>query len=287
MHLLLTGATGYLGGFIAAEARAAGDRLTALGRRDPGVGDWLAYDLAAPPPPLPPADALVHAAFDHVPGRYRGGEGEDPVGFLARNRDGSLQLFEAARAAGVRRMVLLSTRAVYGPRAPGTSLTEAMAPAPDTLYGQMKAELEAALADLAAPGLCPVSLRITGVYGQAHPGAWHKWVDLFAEAAAGATPAPRRGTEVHGADMAAAVRLALSAPAEAVAGGAFNVSDLDLDRRDLIAALGRAWGRPLALPAAAPPPQPNPMNCARLQALGWAPGGWPRLEAFLHALPVP
>ena len=103
MRLLLTGASGYLGGFIAAGARAAGDHVTALGRGDAGLDGFIPFDLGAAPPDLPRADALVHAAFDHVPGRYRGGEGDDPAGFTARNRDGSARLFDASQAAGIER----------------------------------------------------------------------------------------------------------------------------------------------------------------------------------------
>ncbi|MGS4944197.1 NAD-dependent epimerase/dehydratase family protein [Meridianimarinicoccus sp. RP-17] len=284
MRLLLTGASGYLGQFIAARTKAAGFSVTALGRRDPGLDGFIPYDLGAAPPALPPADGLVHAAFDHVPGRYRGGEGDDPAGFIARNRDGSARLFDAAQAAGIPRVVFLSSRAVYGPYPPGTALTENMAPMPDTLYGRMKADVEADLAARAGPGFTPVSLRITGVYGQPAPGAAHKWADLLADFVAGGPIPPRRGTEVHGDCMAEAVRLALTLPPDRVAGRVFNVSDLDLDRRELLALYANLHGlnRPLPDPA---PDAPNAMDCTALHALGWRPGGMERLRATLAALP--
>lgn len=283
MRLLLTGASGYLGRFIAANARAAGDHVTALGRRDPGVGGFIPFNLGKPPPTLPPADALVHAAFDHVPGRYRGGEGDDPVGFIARNRDGSARLFDAAQTAGLPRVVFLSSRAVYGPYPPGTSLTEDMAPAPDTLYGRMKADVEADLAARTGSAFTPVSLRITGVYGQPVPGAAHKWADLLADFVAGRPVSPRRGTEVHGDCMAEAVRLALTLAPARVAGRVFNVSDLDLDRADLLALYADLHGLNRPLPDRVPDP-PNAMDCTALRALGWRPGGMTRLRDTLAAL---
>src|SRR5690606_15011137 len=101
-----------------------------------------------PPSVFDAATCFVHAAFDHVPGRYRGGEGEDPASFRHRNLNGSVALFEAAKVAGIRRTVFLSSRAAYGPRPAGTWLDEADTPVPDTLYGQMKLADEAALQNL-------------------------------------------------------------------------------------------------------------------------------------------
>ncbi|WP_372893436.1 NAD-dependent epimerase/dehydratase family protein, partial [Rhodosalinus sp.] len=237
------------------------------------------YDLTGPPPALDGVDALIHAGFSHEPGRYRGGEGDDPEGFLSANRDGTLRLFEAAAGAGVRRVIFLSSRAVYGDYPPGTELTEEMTPRPDTLYGAVKAEAEAALAAL--PG--GVALRATGVYGPAGPGQRHKWAGLFENYLAGETITPRRGTEVHGADLAAAVRLVLEAPEERLGDGVFNVSDLLLDRRALLAEVARATGCPHPLPAESAAPV-SVMRCDRLTALGWRPGGMARLRATLPAM---
>jgi nucleoside-diphosphate-sugar epimerase len=284
MRILLTGASGYVGGFIAAEARRSGEYVVCLARYQPkDCSEWRPFDLNAPPVELPPADALVHAAFDHLPGRYRGGEGDDPEGFLRRNRDGTLALFEAAVRSGIGRIVFLSSRAVYGPHPEGTRLTEALPPAPDTLYGQMKFDVERALVEMAGPGCVTVSLRATGVYGQHRPGHWHKWKELFGDYESGRPIAPRAGTEVHGLDLAEAVVCVLEAPAEAVSGQAFNVSDLMVDRRDLLIRYAELCGIVRALPPHADN-LPNEMDCARLRNLGWAPGGWPRLERFLSDL---
>ncbi|MCA8883778.1 MAG: SDR family oxidoreductase [Rhodobacteraceae bacterium] len=282
MKLLLTGGTGYLGGFLRADAQMHGDSVTLLGRTQPkGPEAWLPHDLSHPVPELPPADALIHAAFDHLPGRYRGGEGDDPDGFLHRNRDGSVALFDAARRAGISRIVFLSSRAVYGAYPPCTLLTEDLTPRPDTLYGQMKWQVEQALATEGG-----TSLRVTGVYGAAVPGGAQKWDSLFADFRAGRPIEARQATEVHGADMARAVRLILHAPADQVSGTVFNVSDILLDRRDLLERYARHSGATGALPAKATGPAPNVMACSALRSLGWSPGGTAALDAFLKTIPA-
>jgi len=279
MKIALTGGTGLVGRFLADAARAAGHEVALLSRTPPPEG--MRYDLTGPVPDLAGHDALIHAAFQHEPGRYRGGEGTDPEGFLAANRDGSLRLFTAAREAGVARALFLSTRAVYGDHPAGTALTEDTDLRPDTLYGQMKADVEQGLAALSSTTFSTASLRATGVYG---PGPDHKWIDLFKDFRAGRPIPPRVATEVHGDDLAAAALLLLNAPAEALAPHAFNVSDLTLDLHDLLAEVARLTGCTAPLPPRADAGQVSAMDCTRLRDLGWQPGGWPLLRASLPAM---
>ena len=265
MRVAVTGASGMVGCFLTRALAVAGHRVETL----PG---WR----LGQPAPLEGCEALIHAALAHVPGRYRGGEGDDPASFIALNRDGSLHLFEQARAAGVVQVVFLSSRAVYDALPPGTPLPDGTPPTPHSLYGRIKAETEAGLAALARPGFATASLRATGNYG---PGQNHKWTGLFADYLAGSPVAPRIGTELHGDDLAAAALLILGRGAT----GAFNASDLTLDRRDLLAEIRRLTDCPHPLPDRATTPV-SAMSCERLTAMGWCPGGWPLLRETLPAM---
>lgn len=286
---LVTGGTGYVGRFIVEGLLGAGHEVVVMARRAPEPGffsrpiSFVAAELDHEldyRPAFEGVDSVVHAAFDHLPGRYRGGEGSDPEGFRLRNQHGSNAIFEAAREAGVTRAVFLSSRAIYGTQPAGMVLTEDTPPHPDTLYGEVKRAVERHLAGLERPGFATASLRVTGVYGEPAPGQACKWTDLFSGFLDGEPVEPRVATEVHGDDVASAVLLALAVPTPAT----FNVSDLVLDHADLLALVARLAGSSSAPPPPADASRLNVMDCTRLRDLGWRPGGQARLREAVERI---
>ena len=121
-RLMVTGATGYLGGrlvqHLAADAsiRVVGTTRRApsrpkgwpegadLVRLDPQIADEGAIAEA-----MSGTDTLIHLA---LPNEIE--SANDPVGSLQSGGVGSLKLLRAARAAGCRRFIFLSTIHVYG-----------------------------------------------------------------------------------------------------------------------------------------------------------------------------
>jgi nucleoside-diphosphate-sugar epimerase len=291
VRVAVTGASGYVGRFIVAELLARGVEVRAWARTSTdrsgftGPVAWVEGGLREPGsigPLIDSVDAVVHAAFEHLPGRYRGGEGDDLDGFLAANLTGSLTLMRRAREAGVGRFVFLSSRAVYGRRVAGRALDEDHPVFPDTHYGAMKAAVEAFVASWGRDWqVC--ALRPTGVYGLAHPVRRSKWYGLVeAVLAAQAYPNARGGTEVHGSDVARAVWLLLTAPE--VGGQVYNCSDLYVADRDVALIVQRLTGvaGPLPEPPASPPS--NVMETGRLRALGMMFGGRALLERAVAEL---
>ena len=268
MRVALTGATGIAGHAIARHLLATGRDVVTLGRRASAFDvPHVAWSLGAGVDVA--CDALVHCAFCHVAGRYRGGEGDDPDGFLRLNRDGTARLFDSV---GTARIVLLSSRAVYGDYPPGTRLTEDLPPRPDTLYGQLKVATEALVSQRDG-----VSLRATGLYGPAPPGRRHKWADLFADFASGRPIPPRVATELHVDDLAAAVLRCLDGGLS----GTLNASDIVLDRRDLLALYADITGTDGVLPDRADAAGVSEMSCDRLRGHGWTPRGVAGLRTSL------
>ena len=296
MRVAVTGATGIVGRFVVARLQVEGVAIRALVRAssDRGglpaeiryvVGDMADADSLTAL--VDGVDAVVHCAYAHAPGRYRGGEAEDRFAFWRTNLLAGVELMEGARLAGVKRLVLLSSRAVFGRDTPAADwVDDDTRPVPDTHYGALKLALEAhASAFSSADGVCYASLRPTGVYGVTQPVENSKWFDLARAIVNGAAlPPARRATEVHGADVASAVWTMLTAPAEAVAGRAFNCSDLMIDSRDVMARLARELGVPAELPEPARNRVQHPMRSTALQALGWQPGGEERLARTISEL---
>lgn len=292
MSVLVTGGTGFVGRFVVEHLAQAGFDVAVAGRTPPHPGTFsrpvpflpMSLDPGGPEPSmLAGVTHLVHAAFDHVPGRYRGGEGDAPDRFRRLNLDASVALFEAARRAGAKGCVFLSSRAVYGAQPTGAVLDEETVPRPDTLYGEVKLAAEKRLAAMASPGFPVASLRVTGVFGPAGAGRTHKWSQLFADYLDGKAVEPRCGTEVHGGDVAQAVELILRNPAPGRP-HTFNVSDLLVDRREILAILREEAGCRRQLPAAANRAACNAMSTARIRSLGWMPGGRPLFEETVRRL---
>lgn len=295
MRIAVTGGTGYVGRYIVDALIASGHDVCVLvrdNRQRPDLPSAAQQVRGALDPDadfsalLDGADALVHTAYHHVPGRYRGGEGDDLAGFMRINVGGSLALLAAAYRAGVERCVVFSSRAVYGRRPPGTRLTEETGIAPDTHYGAAKAALEAFAASFARQnGWCICALRPTGVYGLARPPDRSKWLGLVRSLLAGENQVEgRAGTEVHGADVARAVILLLQAPAENVAGRAFNCSDLVVTRRDIARHVAQITGRDVPLPPASDASALSIMTCEGLKSLGLTFSGQALLQQTIGEL---
>lgn len=291
MIVAVTGATGYLGYFLLHGLREAGIGVRAWRRPGsdlaglPDGVEWMEGDLgsaASMTALVAGADALVHAALEHEPGRYRGGEGHDLAENLARNVGGSLALLAGAQAAGVARAVVVSSRAALDGHRAGPLGDDAL-PAPTTHYGAAKAALEAFARSFSAAGFPVAAARPTGIYGFRRPPEKSKWWDLVGQALAGEPIAARTATEVHGADVAKAVLALLAAPAEQIAGRAFNLSDITVSTREIAELAQRQAGVEAALPEAPPIARPA-MACDAVARLGVRFGGRALLEKTVAEL---
>lgn len=220
MKVLVTGAAGFLGSHVVRRLHGDPRYRVLRGQRDaarasepqpspgaePGVVRLDVTDPASLAAAMQDVDAVVHCA----------------VGNRDVTVDGTRRVCEAAGAAGVQRVVHVSSIAVYG-QARGR-VTESTPLIPTGRgYAAWKADAERAC--LAADGVDVVRLRPTIVYGTHSP----LWVDAFLRRIRsgrwGTLGAAGEGTcnPVHVDDVADCIALALEAGAQ-VAGRAFNVN---------------------------------------------------------------
>lgn len=294
--IAITGATGYVGRFVVAQLQQQGFQLRALARPNADTSgflapiQWITGDLLSPAALtalVKDADAVIHLAYAHVPGRYRGGEGADLAGWLDANVSGSLRLLLAARDAGVKRFIFLSSRAVFSQTLPGRELDETHPTTPDTHYGAYKAAVESFLKSFAhQSGMKTYSLRATGVYGLTHPVQRSKWWSLI-QAALHDQPVTSNGggTEVHGADLARVVSALLTQPD--IQADTFHLSDLYVTHREVVRLARQFANKPDNPDLLPPPPTSPPSNilvCRNLPQLGITLGGLPLLEATIAQL---
>ena len=236
MRLLVTGGAGYIGSIVAQQLLARGDDVTVLDSLDRGHREAVPEGCDFAHVDLPDLEATkggLARGFDGVlhfaalalvaesvsnPERYHRGN------FVA-----SLNLLDAMREAGCKRLVFSSTCATYGEpeRVP---IREDEPPAPINSYGNSKLAVDRMISDESvAHGLGAISLRYFNVAGASGPlGEDHEpethLIPLILRAAAGirdhvsifGTDYPTRdGTAVrdyiHVEDLAEAHALALEA----------------------------------------------------------------------------
>jgi nucleoside-diphosphate-sugar epimerase len=284
--IAVTGATGYVGRFVVAELGGQGAVIRALARPESNRAgfdtpvEWVEGNLLSDDTLsrlVDGADAVVHLAYEHVPGRYRGGEGDDLPGWIEANVNGSLRLLLAARDAAVGRFIFLSSRAVFSRTEPGRALDETHPISPDTHYGAYKAAVEAFLKSFAGvEGIKTCSVRATGVYGLTYPAERSKWWGLI-RAVLKDEPVTSHGggTEVYGGDVARTIWALLT---RADIPDVVHLSDLYVTHREVVRLAREMTGRPGTLPDAPTNPPENVMTSRYLGGLGIQLGGQKRLE---------
>ena len=108
MKILITGATGFVGGALWERMRALGWTVMAIGRRPRPDSDYLRHDLRVPLHSLPHGfvpDVIVHAAARSSPWGAR-------RDFAADNVDATRHVIELASGLGAPHLIHISTAAV-------------------------------------------------------------------------------------------------------------------------------------------------------------------------------
>ncbi|HEX6984199.1 MAG TPA: NAD(P)-dependent oxidoreductase [Planctomycetaceae bacterium] len=296
MKIAVTGATGFLGRYFVERFIADRHTLRCWYRPSSDRGgfegvaeriEWVEGSLRDPESGVrlvAGCDAVVHAALDRPGEGFRGAEG-DVVEFAETNVIGTLRLIEAARAAGVGRFVFVSTCAVHEKILPDRPLDETHPTWSTHHYGAHKAAIEQFVYSYGlGDGYSICALRPCGIYGVARPAEASKWFDLVRRVVRGETVECRRGgKEVHAADVAHAAALLLTAPAEKVAGQAFNCCDRYVSEHEVATLAAEFSGSGATVRGERTRPK-NVIESGKLRSLGMTFGGEDQLRETVRRL---
>ena len=301
MRILVTGGAGYVGSVSVDALVEAGHDVVVLDDLSTGHG-----------PAVPPGVRLVEGSYAeegplrrllederidailHCAARSLVGESiQDPARYFRANVAGGIALLDAARAAGIGRVVFSSTAAVYG--VPQTTPIPEDAPlAPINPYGESKRSFEAALRWYGeAYGLRSVILRYFNVagaterLGEVHDPETHLIPNVL-RAVEGGPPLTLFGTDyptpdgtpirdyIHVADLADAHLLALEATVRLTGSTVLNLGTGDgFSVREVLAAAERVTGAPIPMVVGerrvGDPPILVATNARAAEVLGWRP----------------
>ena len=301
MKLLVTGGAGYIGSVVTSRLLRDGHEVTVLDSLDRGHREAIPEGAEFVQCDLLDQDkldaALAAGGFDGVLNfaalALVAESVEHPERYWRGNLTASLNLLDAMRAAGVRKLVFSSTCATYG-EPDEVPIHEDLPPSPVNSYGQSKLAVDRMIADeCRAHGLAAISLRYfnvagaSGPHGEDHEPETHL-IPLILRAAAGKRknvsvfgtdyPTPD-GTAVrdyvHVEDLADAHVRAL----DHVTGGTHQVFNLGsgdgYSVRQVIDAVKRVTGKDFEVNEEArrpgDPPQLVAANKKVRDTLGWAP----------------
>lgn len=279
MRVFVAGATGAVGRLLVPMLVAAGHEVTAISRTSAGIERIRGAGATGVQADALDArslhDAVAAAAPEVVIHQLTDLSGADGAANGRMRREGTRNLVDAAKAAGVGRIVAQSISWVYEPGEGPADETTGLDGAGDEPRARMVAAVRA-LEETAAEVETAVVLRYGLFYG---PGTWYAPDGAFAAALAGDRSVRFLGSTVandavssfvHVADAAGAALAALDWP-----GGPVNiVDDEPAPAREWLPVLAEALGVP------APDPVPGRQEWERgaLNALarsrGWQPA-WP------------
>jgi UDP-glucose 4-epimerase len=248
--VLITGATGAIGPRVVHALHQAGCQIRSFSVDVPALGLFPPHvevvigdvtDEAAVQSAMQGVDAIIHlAALLHI---------VNPLPEMRKkyehiNVGGTAAVVKAAISAGVKRVVLFSTIAVYG-QADGQVLNEQSPTRPDTFYAQTKLSAEQIVLNARGADGQPLGtvLRLGAVYGSRIKGnyerltralARHRFIPIGSGL--------NRRTLIYDRDVAKAALLASQHPK--AAGKLYNVSDGHFHTlKEIIVAICDALGR--------------------------------------------
>jgi len=183
MKVLVTGGSGFIGWHISKELSSRGDEVSTISRNPPSdIGERIQVIRGDVSHLSNLIDALKDSGAElmvHSAALLTGESQRNPIPSFDVNVKGTLNVLEAARLMGLRRVVFISSTAVYGITREGDLVDEDYPKNPVTLYGAQKLFSEHLGENYQSNyGLSFIALRLPIVYG---PGQSRRGFSAFKE----------------------------------------------------------------------------------------------------------
>lgn len=221
---------------LAARLRAVAPAARAIVRRDPGPNDVMVADYDA----IPAAEFAGMATVVNCVGTPNGDE--DTLHRI--NVHVPIAAATAARAAGCRHFIQLSSLSVYGGAATIDAMTQV---APVSAYGRSKEAADSALLALTTPGFAMTILRVPALYGIGAAGKLGTLAQAMRKIGGFVVPRRPIARSLLHLDNAAAVIARLIEDADPRCGIALAADHRPFDFASFAAAVSADSGRPVRL----------------------------------------
>ena len=292
MRIAVTGATGFLGGYLIRALYDAGHDVAAWYRTnsrplpDRYSVDWIQGELGNSNDAkrlVDSADAVIHCGLARRSHSFMDSP-DDPLEYWHRNATGSLQLLDAAANEGVDRFIFISSGAVHETVLSDRPLDETHPLLPGTLYGACKASVETLIHHYGVSGrLCCATIRPTSIYGIAEPVEDSKWFPIIRQICSGRNVEATGGSKaVHAGDVAKAALLLLSHD-DSISGQTFNCCDRMISEFEVASIAKRITGSDSVI-TGQPKTAKHEIDTQKIQSLGMRFGGDRLLEKTVAEL---
>ncbi len=241
MKIAVTGLTGFLGHYVAKRLFEKDVRIQALIRNTGNTLHLQEYqkkiafiqgvmtDKETLKKFVQGADVVIHMAYERNGASFHEAANKDIKRFVESNLLGSIELLDAARQAGIKQFIFISSCAVYGHIFPHIKLDELHPLIPDSNYGAYKTSVEAFCHSyFLSKAFDTTIFRPVGIYGINPHLAHSAWYNIVKDIKHGVNVEVSGGGKVvHVEDVAQAINLAVGN--KEASGKIYNLVDFYMD----------------------------------------------------------
>lgn len=295
MKIAITGLTGFLGHYLAKKLFERDVHIQALIRNTSNILHLQDYqkkitfhkgdltDKENLKKFVQGADVVIHMAYERQGATFHEAANKDIKRFVEANLLGSIELLDAAKQAGIKQFIFISSCAVYGRIYPNIKLDELHPLMPDSNYGAYKVSVEAFChAYYLSKAFDTTIFRPVGIYGLNPHLAHSAWYNIVKDIKHGGNVEVSDGGKVVNVeDVVRSIDLAIDN--KETAGKIYNLADFYADNMS-IARMAKEMCPSQSIISGTPKQPINTIDNTQSRALGVRYAGIEGLKRYIREL---